>query len=340
MRKVDLIIVGQGIAGTNLAYFAEQKELDILVFDNDHRGAASMVAAGLVNPLTGRKYVKSWMIDDLLPFAKTTYNAMGERLGIKACTERNIFRALYGPKEENLFLSKANDEKTAYYINKDADSGQFHDKVKGALNYGCVTGGMQVHLQVLLSAYREYLIDKNQLINERFDYQKLICLERGFQYGDIIADNIIFAEGYQASKNPYFPDVNHDPAKGEVLIVHIPDAKFVDILRHKMFVIPILDDDGKEGDIYWVGAGYIWDFEDDQPSEKERLRLQEQLESILDCEYEIVAHKSAIRPCVKERRPQLHQHPLHEGLYLFSGMGTKGSSLAPYWAHQMIAKLS
>ena len=36
-----------------------------------------MRAAGLINPVTGRRMVTTWMIDELMPFARNAYREIG-----------------------------------------------------------------------------------------------------------------------------------------------------------------------------------------------------------------------------------------------------------------------
>jgi glycine/D-amino acid oxidase-like deaminating enzyme len=42
-----------------------------------------------------------------------------------------------------------------------------------------------------------------------------------------------------------------------------------------------------------------------------------------------------VRPATLERRPFAGFHPLFPVIGLLNGMGTKGCSLAPYFAHQL-----
>ncbi len=46
-------------------------------------------------------------------------------------------------------------------------------------------------------------------------------------------------------------------------------------------------------------------------------------------------HKAAIRPATLERRPFVGFHPQQSNVGILNGMGTKGSSLAPFFAHQL-----
>jgi len=66
-KIIDYIIVGQGLAGSLLAYELMQEGKLVCIVDEHHLGAASAVAAGIINPITGRRFAKSWRIDELLP---------------------------------------------------------------------------------------------------------------------------------------------------------------------------------------------------------------------------------------------------------------------------------
>ncbi|HZF65960.1 MAG TPA: FAD-dependent oxidoreductase, partial [Chitinophagaceae bacterium] len=55
--------------------------------------------------------------------------------------------------------------------------------------------------------------------------------------------------------------------------------------------------------------------------------------------YKIVDHKAALRPSTLERRPFVGFHPQHPSVGILNGMGTKGSSLAPFFAHQLVQNI-
>jgi glycine/D-amino acid oxidase-like deaminating enzyme len=71
--RADILIVGQGLAGTLLAWECERAGIAFAVADCGHAAAATSAAAGIVNPITGRRLVKSWRIDDQLPLARAEY---------------------------------------------------------------------------------------------------------------------------------------------------------------------------------------------------------------------------------------------------------------------------
>ena len=56
--------------------------------------------------------------------------------------------------------------------------------------------------------------------------------------------------------------------------------------------------------------------------------------------YTILEHFAAIRPATLERRPFIGFHPLYPQIGILNGMGTKGCSLAPFFAKQLVNKLT
>jgi glycine/D-amino acid oxidase-like deaminating enzyme len=94
-----------------------------------------------------------------------------------------------------------------------------------------------------------------------------------------------------------------------------------------------------KADQYWVGSNYEWDPKDDKPSEAIKENLISKLNRSVTFEYDVIDHKSAIRACTKDRKPYLGVHPDHSQLVIFNGLGTKGMSLAPYFAEHLFDHL-
>src|SRR5688572_19676771 len=71
--EYDYLIIGHGLAGSILSHFLIERGKKILVIDRLNEYSSSRVAAGLVNPVTGRRVVKSWMAEQLIPYADNFY---------------------------------------------------------------------------------------------------------------------------------------------------------------------------------------------------------------------------------------------------------------------------
>lgn len=329
----DFIIVGQGLAGTLVSFMLERAGKDCLVIDAGIEQAASSVAAGIINPVTGRRYVKSWRIDTLLPFARRTYREMEALLGTSFASDYRIIRSIGSVKEENDWLARSADPAYEKYLLDEADTAVFRDKIEPAFAYGELEGGMRVDIAGLTSHYRSYLADAGKLLPNSFDHSLLQIEGSGMRYGQIQARGVIFCEGYRGKFNPWFNYLPFHGDKGEVLIVRIPGADFNKLLKQNIFIVPL------GADLYWVGTTYFRSYETVEATSEGKTWLLTRLTEILRLPFELVDHRAAVRPTVKDRRPMLGAHPNIPGLWLFNGLGTKGTSLGPYWADHLLCHI-
>ena len=70
-RRIDYLIVGQGLAGSALAWELMQRGRSVVVYDERVRNRASAFAAGIFNPITGKYMTKAWLADTIFPFLET-----------------------------------------------------------------------------------------------------------------------------------------------------------------------------------------------------------------------------------------------------------------------------
>ena len=59
MKTVDFIVVGQGIAGTLLAFDLIEARKSVAIIDVNLKASATRVAAGLINPVGMRRCIPS-----------------------------------------------------------------------------------------------------------------------------------------------------------------------------------------------------------------------------------------------------------------------------------------
>ena len=320
--SVDYIIVGQGIAGTLMHFALKKRGEKVLIIDNHHKGSATKVAAGGINPITGKRYVKSWRFEELISAAKKTYRELEQLLDIEIFKDRNIFRILKNAGEENTWLGRSGDPLYADYFVENPSVNEFEEHLNSFPSIGEIRNGAQVNISHLVEKYRTHLLINEELISESFDYEKLEINPK-IKYKNIEATNLLFCEGAASSNNPFFNYLPFELSKGEALTIKISNSKLEKILRHKVSIVPTTPEN------YWVGASNDWEFSDDTPTQKGKEELEGYLKQILKSTYQIVDHKAAIRPTVKDRRPLLGKHPSHDNLFIFNGLGTKGASLGP-----------
>ncbi len=302
--------------------------------DDDYERASSKVAAGIINPVTGRHYVKSWMIDELLPVARAVYRQLESELKVPLYREINVLRALFSPGEENDWLARCADPVYQPYLTANPDPGIYSSATEPAFRYGGIRGSAQVNVPLLIRTYRHKLKAEGALLEEIFDYTAVELFGDGVRYKGIEARKILFCEGAKGINNPWFGHLPLQGNKGEVLLIRLAGQAPELILKHRIFIVPMPDGG------CWIGSTSENRFEDDLPSQKGRDYLENHLTSLVRVPFEIRDQLAALRPTVKDRRPLLGLHPEFPQLGIFNGLGTKGTSLGPYWARAMARYVS
>jgi glycine oxidase len=327
----DIAIVGQGLAGTLMAFELQQAGKKIIVIDQKHQGAATKVAAGLINPITGRRIVKSENIDTLLPIAKATYKALEQDLDISIWQDLNILWSLSSVKEENDWYNRAHQAGLSDYILAQADTQDILPFVKNSPHFGEVTHAAQVNIRLLIETFAQKLKNEGRLLEETFDFNALTIRPENCIYKDIAINKIIFCEGHQARFNPLFPELPLQVAKGEALLINAPDLPSQRVYKHNISICPLPNNS------FWVGSNYEWNPTDNTPTNHIRDTFETQLNDFLNVPYSVLEHNAAIRPSTKDRKLIMLQHNEFSNIFLFNGLGTKGTSLAPYWVKHFIA---
>ncbi len=327
---VDYLIIGQGLAGTLLTHFALKSGKTVKILDKVEPHTPSQIAAGVVNPITGRRYVKSWEYEMLYPFAKDTYATLSQELDIPIFLQKNILRSLFSVKDENDFWGRATNIGYEKYVLDNADAEAYPTVTTAVQGYGELQHCGKVNIALLVRTYRQFLLKRGLLIDGKFNVNQLEVNQKFIQYQEIQARNVIFCEGAKAINNPYFNYLPFNFAKGEVLVIKIPNLDTNKLLKHRLFFIPL------DKEIYWIGATYDRTFENEKPTQTGYNYIKEKLDELLTVPYEILEHKAAIRPTTTDRRPFLGRHPKFSNVYIFNGLGAKGASLGPYFANQMI----
>lgn len=333
-KNIDFIIVGQGLAGTLLAYFLIKKGKSVVIFDENHKGSSSTVAAGIINPITGRRFVKSWMFDKLNAFNEVFYPKLERELGIEFYSKKSVLRFLHKNKDVNEWFSRSTFEGYENYMKTKADWGFLKNKINEPEAIGEIVHAAQVKMPLLLKIFKEEFEIENIIKSIVLNYEQLIIDDECIRLNDFVAKKIIFCEGQRGRFNPFFNYLPFEVSKGEILIVRIPELKSKKIIKDKLIIAPLGED------LYWCGSNYEWNSADDSPTDVVREDLTKKLQDTLKVDFEIVEHLAAIRPTVKDRRPFLGIHPKYERLAIFNGLGTKGASLGPFWANHFIEFLT
>ena len=368
--SVDTIIVGQGVSGSCLALELLKRGERIAIFDNDFKGAACLVAAGVLNPITGLRLVKSWRSDVALPFAKKYYKGLEKTLGESFFYEREILQLCRSKEERELWQKRKSDPAYADFLSPCTPAGS-HKFINDNFGSFKINFAAWVEAGALMKALRKYFLGLGVLELESFDYAALNLGEGEVSYKGLGAKKIVFCEGWQAIYNPFFKWLPYRPAKGEILSIELGDSKELkrastptdgEGSQTKIGANPpenlkesardSLNKQSASGEIanyilhrhIWLmrhkgdifRCGSTWDrvnFENARPTPEAKAELSKMLAQLLpNSKFEIVRQEAGVRPCTATTRPHLGVHPKFKNLYSFNGFGSKGYALSPYFA--------
>lgn len=319
------IIVGQGLAGTTLALSLYKENIPFVIIDNHHQHCASKVAAGLYNPVVFKRMAKSWMVDDLLPFADNFYVYCEEILETKFWHKLPIKKIFVNKEEKNLWRKKSSENVYLGAIEEDVAINEIDSKE----GLGEVNNAGWLDVPLFLEKSKEFFLEKKLLLQQQFNYEDIIHSKNQINYKEISAKGIIFCEGYQMLNNPYFSKLPLIPTKGEVLTLEVKDFNPNCTLNKGVFLLPL------NNNTFKCGATYEWHTTKADITEKGKKELEEKLQKFLRKTYSILLHEAGIRPTVVDRRPLLGSHTQYKNVFVFNGLGTKGVMLAPYFAEKM-----
>ncbi len=332
MEKTEVLIVGQGLAGTWLSWYLQKAGISFKLIDQPNEDGASRRAAGLINPVTGRRLVTTWMIDELMPFSMNAYQEIGKFLNESIIRETSVID--FFPSVQMLQAFQKRYEEDPAYLIPGQDREKYADWFRYDLGWGAIHPCLLVGVEKLLALWKSWLGENNHLIEDFFELGALQIHSSGVVYYDIHAQYIIFCDGLSSAQNPYFDKLPFALNKGEGLLVEINELPASEVYKKGMSLVPYQDN------VFWMGSSYEWSYDNDQPTELFRKNAEAWLRYNLKLPYNIVEHFATIRPATLERRPFVGFHPLNPGIGILNGLGTKGCSLAPYFALQLADKIS
>lgn len=142
----------------------------------------------------------------------------------------------------------------------------------------------------------------------------------------------IFCEGFHGQQNPLWTCLPFLPAKGELMEIASNEPSEQFILNKNGFVLPLGSQHFK------VGATYGWKEFTNETTPEALEELTKKLVLMGCTQFELVVQKTGIRPATQDRRPFIGFHPNKQS-GIFNGFGSKGVSLAPYFAKQWTSEI-
>ena len=306
---MKILIVGAGITGTLLAWKLYKKQIDFELWADNKIIPASDVAAGLINPITGKRLAKIPNYEVFLHHSLQTYHEIENDFHAPLVYHHSIYRYLEDETYVHFQNKKDFPEFQSYFQIKKNLSFPF---CKKSGDYLCITSAYRVNLAFMLKLIQNELIRNGLFFYQHFDKKTDTTMFK----------KIVLCRGYKEKEDSWFPELKWENALGEVLIFYSNELDLKDIYQaKKLTIIPL------GNDYFWLGATYLRDMEpfDYQPSNE----LENFLRTELTVSCQIIRKQIGIRPILKGRFPIILQSPYEPKILMINGMGSKGTLLAP-----------
>jgi glycine oxidase len=332
MQNIDSLIIGQGLAGSLLAWRLVEHGERVLVVDNGYITSSSTVAAGLINPVTGKRLVKTVGVDECLPLARATYYRLEQLLGIKLLVDKPMLRLFHSQQERERWQRRRQEPAYQPYLGEVVEASQLPAPVVASHGAGRQLQTAYLRTEPLLHGLRDWLQQRGAYLQSQFAYDELELSDEGVVWRELKARRVIFCEGYKGTGNPWFSGLPFQPAKGEFLTLKttqpLPDC----ILNAGRWLMPRRDG------LYRAGASYEHAPLDELVTPGAREMLLQALTTFLSppVVFEVVDQQAGVRPTTSDRQPFIGVHPRIPQLMIFNGFGSKGSLLIPWHMERFV----
>ena len=331
MKNFDVIIIGGGLAGLSTAahLIESNSELQILVIDAKNIGdGASGVPAGIVNPVTGQNARIVWKAETSLKLIEKRLETLSKYTEYPLYFENGILRPAIDDKLYDSFKSVLinNQWAKAWYKWLDPEAIEQQLPFLKATNGGLfLRKGKVIRTPEYLDAFVKYLREKGVHFKffGNFHLQpsdnKWILKNR---VNAISALKVIVSSGFKSRENRFWNDLPINSVKGQLAIYHC--YKRVDsypAVSAYGYTAPLATHQ------LAMGSTYEHHFHDEKPDGQGAGHLDQKLKELMPGLYpkcQRIGQWTGIRATTSDRMPIVGEHPEHKGLYVFTGLGSKG----------------
>lgn len=328
------LIIGAGIAGCALAFAFEQVGQPYLVLNDEVGDAASAVAAGLFNPITGSRFVKTWMAEEVFAHLHPFYQQWQALLGSTFYHPTPIVRPFGSIAEQNMAIAKTAEPDYAAYIMAIDVPSELQNLVQAPLG-GMVFGqGGWVDVPALMAAMHQWLRHAGQYQLGSISHSDLSEADGLVYWKGQPYQSATFCTGYRANTEPAFDQIRFSPVRGEIIEVEYDsDAEPWPNLAVSKGIY-LLGTPGTNR--LRVGATYNWRQPSPETSLEGLTELCTELDQVLKAKYQVRTHKAGVRPAIADRRPVVGLLPSCKRIGMLNGLGSKGTSLGPWLATRLV----
>lgn len=328
VKTVDYILIGQGLAGSALALQLLKRQRSFVIIDAAAQNHTSRIAAGLFNPITGKKMTATWLGSTLFSYLESFYTEAEHATREHFFSPMPLYRPFLSVEEQNEWMGKSAEASYKPFLEKiflqHAIDG-VHDSFGGLLLKQC---GF-LNTTTYVSAVKQLALARHQVVIDAYvNLDEIEVTSTAVTCCGYEAKNLILCQGVHSSR--WFNWLPIRPLKGETIRISASLPENI-IINRGVYVVP-----SSLPNEWRVGGTYNFQDHTPQPTQAGKAELEQKLIALLNVSFDVVSQEWGVRPTTPDRRPLLGRHPELQNVWVFNGFGTKGVSLSPYFSEVLV----
>lgn len=324
MKNVDYIIVGDGYAALFFAHQLIKNKKSFVIF-SEGKKSASQISAGIINPVVLKKFTTFWLAQEQLDFLKISLHEIEQYTGENYWIDSSIHRIFHDENEQKLWLKKSKTEELNHFL---SDEFRHVDDFSNEFDTGKVKQSARLNVNGFFTDLLNYYEKNDFLVKEKFNYNEIDVSTS--IYKEIAFKNIVFCEGMQVKNNPFFSDIQVIPNKGHHIRVKLSKHITENItIKKKHFLFPL------HNGLYFYGGTYDRDQLHEKIDDSAVEQLKKGLSEFYPNNFSVEEIHFGFRPTVKDRRPIVGRHKIHQNFFVFNGLGARGILNGCYFANTL-----
>ncbi|MCW5585801.1 MAG: FAD-binding oxidoreductase [Chromatiales bacterium] len=324
----DTLIIGQGLAGSALAWQLAAAGQRVCVIDDGHTTSSSVVAAGLINPLAGLRFTRRPEVGTWLDAADRWYAELAHTFGrifFHALPMLRLFRSV---EQRRFHERRLADPASRELLGAAFDADHCPEPVSAPHGGFIQRRTGYVDMPLLLGELRTWLIQHQQLVESALNPAQVELGEHAVSAAGVRAQRLVFCDGARLRANPWFNALPLVPEKGEILNLVSDDWQPHHIINGAYWLVPL-----ESGEMRF-GATHRHKQIDDRITAAGRTELVDAVQALRPASppARVVRQQAGIRPGTVDRYPLIGQHAVHPRLWVFNGFGARGALVIPWYA--------
>lgn len=327
----DTLIIGQGLAGTTLAWQLAARSDRVVIVDAGDAVSASTVSAGLVTPITGRRLSGPWFTPDEFTRAEAFYRDIERRVGRPLFKRHAAARVFMSADDGALWECRRTNDGVASCLVPHGAGPLLPADIADTRHGGFLMQGARLDMAAYVAASRAHF----DIRRGRVDVDRDVHIDADrVSVRGLTARRVIACDGFAAGSSTVFAGLPFQPSKGEILTIRLPVALHDRAIHADVWLAPTADPH-----VFRAGSTSDWDTLDTVPTDAGRADIERRLRRLLRVPFETIGHDAAVRPGLRGRPAAVGLHPATPRIGLFNGLGTKGTLRAPIYAARFVAHL-